>query len=248
MKKTLFIIFFSIIFYHTAFSIGTDQSIIEKAVTTNQENNFNLIIYTKKPAVFINAYNWTIDPDGNSVIFQNQPITDWLIIPNFIKKKDPNLTYIEIPYTVKIKNPVQAEYLAKLIISEADDKNTNINITMGLGIPIYVYFKDKIKMNNSDIMIKQVRYDHKKSLLEVIVENNSNVHIRPDINFTIEKSKTNLGTENLTSGWPILPTSTRKFSKKIDLKPGKYQLIFTSTWGKLYNLSFSKKEVKTLIL
>jgi len=259
MKKIKILIFafwVLILISGDLFAIGTNQNVIEKGVSLNAEYSSSIQIFTDKKALNINVYNWTIDNMGNSIIFQDKPFTgDWLKIPAYVEKKDASANFIEIPYTVKITSSKQIEYLGKIMISEvADDKDQGINIAMGLGIPIYVWLNNEINLNKKSCGITKIDYNAKTQLLRVLVSNNANVHIRPQIDFKIEKTSSSILKKkpakliNLTSSWPVLAKDQRWFTQKIVLTSGTYKIHFIISFGKEYNLEFKKEIIKTLMV
>ncbi|MFA5878677.1 MAG: hypothetical protein WC860_00720 [Candidatus Margulisiibacteriota bacterium] len=254
MKKLaiLFLSFTVLGFYSLSlFAIGTDQNVIEKGVKLNHEYNEIIRIFTEKSALSINVYNWTIDENGNSVIFQDKPIKeDWLKLPAYVEKKDPSANCIEIPYTIKITDSKQVEYLGKIMISEIGTNNSSIDIAMGIGIPIYIWQQGKVSLNKNSCVIKKVEYNPKVELLRILVENKGDIHIRPEIDFRVQKKSAIVDKskiqkiENLTSDWPILAKSQRWFSKQVPLDAGKYIISFRIKFGKEAGFDFDKSAMQ----
>lgn len=244
MKRFLnfFLFLFIISLLTPLYAIRTSTSILEQEVVLGTSFQGVLRIYTDKPALSVQINPWTISEDGQSIIYQNQIFDEtWLKIPSLCTKTNPTQNFIDVPYTLLLNDAKQTEKIAHLFITEITPTPSDqaIDISVGLGIPVYVWIKDLPTYN---IKVREVTYNRDKKELAVLIENNGNIHVRPEVNMLIKNTQNNTAPSSgieLTRSWPILASSKRKFSKSLDLSEGSYKIVFKilvrQTDGKAYS-------------
>lgn len=137
----------------------------------------------------------------------------------------------------RIKAPKEAagELRARLFISGRDTEKGSF-VGVRFNMPIYAAIQDTVQFK---VDIKDIIVEYKKDKVEgtVILENKSNVHIRPDVGIVIKDINKNLiHSFKIPLGQPAQRSQTRAFmfEEKIGLNPGIYVISSSVDYGIYY--------------
>lgn len=125
------------------------------------------------------------------------------------------------------------------VADEVSDIPSNVGIRFG--VPVYAVIRgtEVIDVEVSDIIVK---YDSNEEVLsgQILVNNKSNIHIRPYIDMEVLDRKDGLVNRfSIPFGQPAQAGQNRPFMfrQNMELAPGKYKLVAKVDYGKMYGLT-----------
>ena len=171
-------------------------------------------------------------------------VNSWIEVESRIFNICPGETK-KIGYKVKTPAGYAGELRFSVFFATQDRAIGNVGIRKRFGVAIYVAIKgtEIVKAEISDISISEIKSSaHGKDIgFSVIVQNKSNVHIRPQGKVLIKDNEDNVVKELLLPyGFPIMPNSTHPYYvayENCDLLPGRYKAIALIQYGDTYGLS-----------
>lgn len=167
-------------------------------------------------------------------------INNWLTLEPLemeLKKNEQK----EANYKIVLPKESSGE-LRCMVFFVADEIGEQIsNIGIRFGVPIYAIVSGT-EVIDAEVKDIALNYDYKNKVLcgTIIVNNKSNVHIRPYIEIAIFDSKDKLITTfSLPYGQPAQAGQIRPFmlQQNLQLDTGRYKLVARVNYGRLYGLS-----------
>lgn len=164
-------------------------------------------------------------------------ISEWFIIETKKIKLDPGEKQ-EIPYKIVLPEDAEGELrgMVYFIADELGKKKSLIGIRFG--VPIYAIAQNTVKLA-AEVDKIDVKYDFGKQRLKgiMLVKNKSNIHIRPHIIMRLfDAAGNNVDSFKVPFGQPAQQGQLRPFmfEEKIKLEPGKYKIVASVNYGKMY--------------
>lgn len=150
-----------------------------------------------------------------------------------------------IDYKVNVPVDYEGELRCRVFFAAQDQAVGNVGIKNRFGVAIYVAIKgtEVVKADILDISISEIKTgtDTKDIGFSVIVQNKSNVHIRPRGKLVIKTEGDSLVKElELPYGYPIMPGSSHSYYvvyEKCDLAPARYKTTALVQYGDEYNFN-----------
>lgn len=167
-------------------------------------------------------------------------INTWLVLNPLELALSSNATG-EISY--KVTSPIYSSGELKCMVffvaDEVGEQKSSVGIRFGVPVYAIVGGTEKIEAEIQDVA---VNYDYANKIINgtILVNNKSNIHIRPDIEIKIYSSRDRLVTNfNVPYGQPAQTEQIRPFmfQQPIVLNEGKYKLSAGVDYGKLYGLT-----------
>ena len=162
----------------------------------------------------------------------------WLDIENKEFSVEPKETK-EIKYKVNIPIPqnVSGELMAMVFFSGVEEES---NVGVSFGVPVYVTIKGTEKIDAEIVDVNAVYSQEHGISGWVLIKNKSNVHLRPyTIINVLNKEGKAVDHFNVQYGWVVQSGKTKRFSfnnKDTKLEPGKYKILITSFYAKIYKM------------
>ena len=241
MRKSRFMNIFILLFFISCLvcttfvyaGISVDPVIVEIVVEKGKERPEKIsVTNTGTGTVNVRIRPGTLRKDDRS-------IKDWINfqIDEFVLKPEEKKDF---SYTVIPPDDVTGELRGRItfVVDEIEKKSS---VGIMFGVPVYAVVQNTIKF---DVSIKDINilYDPEKNIISgsIVVDNKSNVHIRPSIDWSIE----NIGTGKksvyiLSYGQAVQKETLKPFDvreKSIRLSPGKYKIGANVDYGKMYGL------------
>lgn len=210
-----------------------DPFIVEVMVSPEEVNEFFFTVSN----VGENPVNVTVEPEEwalGSIDFH-----EWLVIdPKEFELKGREVK--KVKYKINVLKDATGELMCMVFFVFQEKGKGASNIGVRYGVPIYAVIKGT---GNLDVVIESIdiNYDKEKQVFngEILIDNRSNVHIRPEIRVSIysEKGEIVAGFK-LPYKQPVQREQKRPFifSKEMVLGPGKYKVIIKADCGKLYSI------------
>lgn len=182
---------------------------------------------------------------------KDMDINSWLVF-NPLELELPSNVTGEISY--KITPPIYSSGELKCMVFFVADVVGEQKSPVGIrfGVPVYAIVggTEKIK---ADIQKITANYDYVNKIINgtILVNNKSNVHIRPNIEIKIYSSRDKLITNfNVPFGQPAQAEQVRPFmfQQPMVLDEGKYKLVAKVDYGRLYGLEDKVAEKKAAFI
>lgn len=145
-----------------------------------------------------------------------------------------------INYEIKVPEDASGELMCMVFFTAEEKGEEASNIGMRFGIPIYVIVQDtgELKAKIKGIKVSYFKEEH---LLkgEILINNRSNVHIRPDIEVVVFNEKGDAVLRDVVPyKQPVQKKEIRPvfFQLNTGLAPGKYRILVTADCGRLYGI------------
>lgn len=234
MRRLTLIILYIFISSYVFAGLSVNPSIVEIVVEKGKQNLQMFIVGNTGK----NPINVGIKLDK----FKREDLSvdGWLIFQVREFEVKPGET-INVSYIVNPPDDAEGELRGRAIFNANEIGENRSSIGVRLNVPIYAIVQNTVKL---DVNIKDINieYDGSNKIFygDMLVVNNSNVHIRPHMDFSIE----NIGTNKKLSysvpyGQMVHKETTRSLFLKeenLELSPGKYKLTVNVDYGKMYGL------------
>ncbi len=175
-------------------------------------------------------------------------VADWFSVETDKLKLDPGQEK-KVPYKIVLPEGAEGEYRC-MVFFVADELGKQKSLLgIRFGVPVYAIAQNTVKLGAAVNKIK-LKYDPaaKKMSGTVFVKNESNIHIRPQIDLEVlDAQGERKCVFNVPFGQPAQVGQTRPFmfSRRLDLVPGSYQLKARVDYGKLYGAAERVAEGET---
>ena len=164
-------------------------------------------------------------------------VSDWFNIDTKAVRLESGVM-TQVPYKIDLPKDAEGE-LRCMVFFVADEIGKQKSfVGIRFGVPVYAIVQNTVKLGAVVDNIK-VRYDVVGERLKgiVFVKNESNIHIRPNVDLMVldDKGKKKTSFE-IPFGQPAQIGQTRpfRFSQEMELEPGNYELVASVYYGKMY--------------
>ncbi len=182
------------------------------------------------------------------------PLTDdWLVLFEKEVTVEGNKS-VRVPFKITIPENAQGEYNARVYFSQKTDPDLPNAIGIRYNNPIYVAVKGT---EQYDFEIEKINISNNKyTLIDVLMKNTGNVHIRPkgtiDIMPVDDNTSDSYSFSFNENKWAIIPEesyiySHGRFKTKLNLPDGKYRLAISIFAGKGEKIKKWSKEMSFVI-
>lgn len=213
--------------------IGVDPVVLEVLVTPGETKKGVFRVFNegeKSMDVIVCPEKW---------IEQTLDFGQWLKLDpvrfTIDSKKSKNVNY-----EINVPEEVTGELMCMVFFITREKGKEASPIGVKFGVPIYAVVQGT---GNIEAVIESINlsYDNENHTISgnIIIDNKSNVHIRPVIELTILDEKNELAAGfKLPYGQPAQKEQKRKFAvnQKRVLKPGNYKVVVKADCGKLYGI------------
>jgi len=242
LKKILIIII--IISQSTVFAgIGVDPIIMEVVVNKDTPTTgiFKVLnTGTNQVHIRVSPEKWQgLDRDVNT----------WLSLEPMVFELAHNERK-EVSY--KISTPADSSgelrCMVFFVADEIGEHRSNVGIRFG--VPIYAVVGGTEVL---DVEISKIEINYADNVLsgEILINNRSNIHIRPDIYVEVLDSKDRqVSSYNIPHGQPAQTGQIRPFGfeQYLVLKDGRYKVVINADYGRMYSLENRVARKRTAIV
>lgn len=211
--------------------IGVDPVILEVLVNRGlpAKGIFKVLNTGKNPVhIRVSPEKWQgMDPDINIWLMLNP--REFELAQNERR---------EVAYTITPTDDSNGE-LRCMVFFVADEMGENrSNVGIRFGVPIYAVVSGT-EILDVEISGVEIKYAEKVLNGTILVNNRSNIHIRPDISVDVLDIKDRLvSSYNLSHGQPAQAGQNRpfEFEQYLVLNDGKYKAVVKVDYGQMYGL------------
>lgn len=220
---------------------GVYPSIVEINVDIKEVRKGSLLVVNKydyEVEVKTELVNWLKKKGYNNNLSEIDPYDYFKLEPSSFRINANSKKTIN--YEITLPNDIKGE-LVTMIFFSPTGKNESI-IKTRFGVSIYTAVKNTEKLDCKIIYTNTNDSNDKKRLL-VKLENNGNVHVRPNGSFVVTDKGKVVKIINMNAGIPVYPGRSHIFVKDIEkdaLKTGSYKVHAIFEYGKIYG------ELKTI--
>lgn len=249
MNRKIFIIlvFFAIVLFHSLSFAGLSVDPVTLEIVAQKGEDKLGVIKVKNTSeklvrIRVSPEKWDI---------KDLDINKWLTIePKEFELASAQLK--EVSYRINPPEDSIGELrcMVFFISDEIGKKKSPVGIRFGVPFYVVVGGTEVIEVEVDSINVK---YDINRNILDgtIMVNNKSNIHIRPHVKVYIYDNKDKLINRfSLPYGQPAQKEQLRPFifQQELELDPGRYKLVAMVDYGKLYGLKGKIAEVETEFL
>ncbi len=229
-------------------AMSASPDIMEIQANPGQKVTGVVTVETEQAGVDISVQPFTIDAKGNSRSDDTAPRNlSWIKTVSSVKKTKKNGGKLTIPYEILVTSNTQAEYTAKLVVTEQLESKpgkteSGIMIGLAFGIPIYVSVP---ALETHAMAIDSFTYLKDTKQTKLVLRNDGSVQDRPVVTYSLYKygglwpfvSRDKVSSGDITRSWPILGKMSREFLTAMTLTPGDYEIELIVNYGMRYGFN-----------